>query len=177
MCGAVRWCSLAAVAFMLLAHPLALAEGKAKGRGDMPPGWGKGKKGWEGDAPPGIEKKGGCMPPGLSKEEQAKWKDGQPLGWSHGEKEGWEGGELPPGLAKRTPPGWAKWNNENKKRWKEDLKEAKRRVREGTKNLKELTQRDVDSAVLSLEAAARSGVPVRHAGGLVEKAMERGTRG
>lgn len=175
---AMRWCSFVIVAFILLAGSSALAEGKGKGSGDKSHGWGKGeKKGWENNVPPGIEKKGDWMPPGLSKEEQAEWKNGRPPGWSHGEKEGWKGADMPPGLAKGTPHGWKKWNNERKQRWERELVEAKEKARSRVKKLKGFSKEDLGSALVSIEAAARKGVPIRHARGLVEKAMEKGIRG
>ena len=95
------WVVVLIAVSMVLTCTVVLAQGKGKGRGDEPPGWQKGeKKGWKGDVPhvpPGIEKKGGWMPPGLSKEEQAEWKDGRPPGWGRGEKDGWKGADMPPG--------------------------------------------------------------------------------
>lgn len=166
--------------FVLLANTGALAQGKGKGRGEKPSGWEKGEKeGWKGDIPPGIEKKGGWMPPGLSKEEQTEWKNGLPPGWSRGEKEGWKGADMPPGLAKKggqVPPGWEKWNDAEKKGWEKELGEARGIVRGRAKKLK-FSQQDVDSAVFSVEAAARKGVPIRYARGIVEETMEKGIRG
>ena len=191
MVYSARWLKAWVVVFiavsMVLACTVVLAQGK--GRSDEPLGWQKGeKKGWKGDVPPGIEKKSGWMPPGLSKEEQAEWKDGRPPGWSRGEKKGWKGadvppglakkgGELPPGLAKSTPPGWEKWNDEKKKGWEKNLGQAKEKVRGRAKKLKDSSEEDLGSAVGSVEAAARRGVPIRHVCGLVEKAMEKGIRG
>lgn len=166
----VRWCSFVTIASILIAGSLALAEGKAKGRGDKPHGWEKGeKKGWEGDVPPGIEKKGGWLPPGLSKEEQSEWKNGRPPGWSHGEKEGWKGADMPPGLARK--------GGDKKKGWEKKLRQEKEKVRTRAKRLKDFSKEDLDSAIDSVEAAARRGVPIRHARGFVEKAMEKGIRG
>ncbi|MBI5187842.1 MAG: hypothetical protein HZA07_02050 [Nitrospirae bacterium] len=45
------------------------------------------------------------------------------------------------------------------------------------KRLKGFSEEDLDSAIGSVEAAARKGVPIRHARGLVEKAMEKGIKG
>ncbi len=178
-----------AIATVLLAGSLAFAQGKAKGRGGTPPGWEKGeKKGWRGSVPPGIAKKGGWIPPGLSKQERGKWKDGRPPGWSRGKKKGWrgadmppglakKGGQLPPGLAKKTPPGWKKWDRDKKKRWNKKIAKARKRVRGKARNLKDFSEEDLNDALLSVEAAARKGVPVRHALDLVEEAMEKGIKG
>ena len=189
MCKAKRWCSLLVIASMLLAiSPVFAKSNKAKGRSDQPPGWSKGKKkGWVSNVPPGIEKKGGWMPPGLSKEEKDKWKHGKPPGWTRGEKEGWKGADMPPGLAKKGgqlpaglaksfPPGWEKLNDEKKKGWEKKLQGEKEKVRGRAKGLKDFSEEDLDSVIGSVEAAARKGVPIRHARDLVEKAMEKGIR-
>lgn len=182
MCKAMRFGAFVLIiASVLLASSLALAQGKEKGHSEGPPGWKKGeKKGWTSDVPPGIEKKGGWMPPGLSKEEQAEWEDGRPPGWSRGKKEGWKGAGMPPGLAKKDgqlPPGWKNWNDEKKKGWEKELGEAREKVRGRAKKLKDFSEEDLDSALVSVEAAARKGVPIRHALGLVGKAMENGIKG
>jgi hypothetical protein len=162
--------SLATLSLLLTATPALTGQGKAKGRHEGPPGWEKGeKKGWKGDLPPGIEKKGGWMPPGLSKEEHAEWKEGKPPGWSRGKKEGWKGSDV--------PPGWEKWSDEKQRGWEKKLEEAKSRLKGSGKKLKDFSEEDLHSALLSLEAAARKGVPIEHARDLIEKAMERRIRG
>ncbi len=75
MYKAMRCWVFVAIASLLLAGSLALAQGKGKGRGGKPPGWEKGeKKGWQGDLPPGIEKKDVWLPQGLTGKEEAKGK-------------------------------------------------------------------------------------------------------
>lgn len=183
------WIVVLITVSMVLACTVVVAQGKGKGRSDEPLGWQKGeKKGWKGGVPPGIEKKGGWMPPGLSKQKQAEWKNGRPPGWSRGEKEGWKGADMPPGLAKKggklpsglaknTPPGFEKWNDKKKKGWEKKLGKEKAKVRGTARRLKGFSNEDLDSAVGSVEAAARKGVPIIHARGLVEKAMKKGIRG
>ncbi len=162
--------SLATLSLLLTATAALPAKGKDKGGEGTPPGWEKGeKKGWKGDLPPGIAKKGGWMPPGLSKEEQAEWKEGKPPGWSRGEKKGWKGSDV--------PPGWEKWSDEKQRGWEKRLEEAKSRLKGSGKKIKDLSEEDLHSALLSVEAAARKGVPIEHARDLVEKAMEKGIRG
>ena len=41
------------------------------------------------------------IPPGLSQDERAEWKDGRPPGWSEGQKRGWRAKSCPPGQAKK----------------------------------------------------------------------------
>ena len=162
--------SLATLSLLLTTTAALTEQGKAKGRHEGPPGWEKGeKKGWKGDLPPGIAKKGGWMPPGLSKEEHAEWKEGKPPGWSRGKKEGWKGSDV--------PPGWEKWSDEKQRGWEKKLEEGKGKVNDKAKKLKDFSEEDLHSALLSLEAAARKGVPIEHARDLVEKAMERRIRG
>lgn len=173
---------------VLVLTPVASAEAKGKGSGKTPPGWDKGEKeGWTSDVPPGIGKKGGWMPPGLSKKEQAEWETGRPPGWSRGKKEGWtsdippglekKGGWMPPGLSKTTPSGWDKWSERKKKGWEKDLKGAKNEVKGKGKKVKDFSDTDLESALISVEMAARKGVPVKHARGLVVAAMLRGIKG
>lgn len=190
MCKGMRFGVLVLIiASVLLGSSLALAQGKRKGRSEGSPSWQEGgKKGWTGKVPPGIEKKDDWMPPGLSKEKRAEWKDGRPPGWSWGKKVGWEGADMPPGLAKKdswlppglaksTPPGWKNWNDEKKKGWEKELGEAREKVRGRAKKLKDFSEEDLNSALVSVEAAARKGVPIRHTLGLAERAMEKGIRG
>lgn len=164
--------------------------GIANADGGRPPGWDKGeKKGWEGgDMPPGLAKKEGWLPPGLSKEEEAEWKNGRPPGWSRGEKVGWrgadmppglakKGGELPPGLAKNTPPGWEKWNDEEKRTWEKEFEETREKVLNKAKILKDFSQEDMDSAIVSVEASTKKGVPIKLTREIVEEAMDKGIRG
>lgn len=128
--------------------PIGVASAK------RPPGWDKGeKKGWTSDVPPGIEKKGGWMPPGLSKKEKAEWQDGHPPGWGRGRKLGW---------SSDVPPGWDKWTKEKRKGWQKNLKEAKS---------------DLESGLISVEMAARKGVPIKHAKAIVVAAMANGVKG
>ncbi|MBA7610341.1 hypothetical protein ES703_17549 [subsurface metagenome] len=170
MFKSMRWWVFISIVFISFTSLLILTESKAKGEDDKPPGWEKGEKeGWEGEIPPGIEKKGGWMPPGLSKEEQDEWKDGRPPGWSQGEKTGWKGAN--------TPPGWEKWNDKEKKRWEKGVEKAKGKVRGKAKNLKDFSDEDLTSALLSIEASARVGVPIKLTLSFVEKAMEKGIKG
>ena len=108
---------------------------------------------------------------------KGKGRGEKPAGWLKGEKEGWKGGAMPPGLAKSGPPGWAKWSDEKKTEWQHKLREAKEKVRRKAKKAKGFSKASPERALLSLEMAARAGVPIKHAGDLVEKAMEKGIRG
>ncbi len=165
----IKWCRYVTIAFILLAGSLALAEGKPTAQGKSP-GKGKGEnKGWTGDVNPGKDGKGGHLPSGMSKE--------NPPGWSHGDKDGWKGAGMPTGLAKKNPPGWEKWNNNKKKGWEKRLENALGNIRKGAKNKKDFSKEDLDSALVSVEAAAREGVPVKNSQELVELAMKKGIQG
>ena len=49
----------------------------------------------------GLASADAWMPPGLSTEERAEWKNGRPPGWTQGAKRGWGGKRCPPGQAKK----------------------------------------------------------------------------
>ncbi len=119
---------------------------------------------------------------------KGKGRGEKPPGWLKGEKEGWKGadmppglskkgGELSPGLAKSAPPGWDKWNDEKKKAWQKELGEAKESIRRKAKKVKRFSGTRLDRALVSVETAARKGVPIKHARGVVQKAMEKGIKG
>ena len=82
-------------------------------------------------------------------------------------------GKIPPGLAKKgkVPPGWSKWKKEKQDRWEKDLEEAREAVIEKVLEIKELREEDKGSAVISVEMAARMGVPVKHSRGIVMAAV------
>ena len=84
---------------------------------------------------------------------------------------------MPPGLARKNPPGWQKWDNEKKKSWEEQLGEALGNIRQRTKNKKGFSKENLDSALLSIEAAAREGVPVESARELIELSIKYGLQG
>lgn len=166
------------IASFFLVSSLAVAQGKGKGRGHEPPGKEKEKQEEKASSVlPHMKTKGPWMPRGLTKEEQGEWKDGRPPGWSRGGKEGWKGGDMPPGLAKKVPPGWSKWNDRKRKQWEKELREAGKRIRRLAKKLSNFGEHDLNCALISVEAAAREGVPIKHAFGFVEVAMKMGMGG
>ncbi len=174
----IKCCRFVTIAFILLAGSLALAEGKPMAHGVKSPGGEKGEnKGRTGEVNPGNDKKGGQMPSDISKEKSMSRIKGTPSGWSRGDKEGWKGAGMPPGLANKTPPGWEKWDNDKKKRWEKRLEKALGNIRKRAKNLEDFSKDDLDSALVSVEAAAREGVPVKNARELVELAMKKGIQG
>ena len=130
------------------------APGKDKGKGP--------EVGHQGQA------KGAWVPPGLSKDEQDQWKDGTPPGWSRGEKEGWHGAH--------TPPGWEKWTDEDRDGWQKRLGEAKKQLRDKAKKAGGVSNRDLSSALISMEMAAVRGVPIRNAYEAMERAIQRGLK-
>ncbi len=190
MCRGVRLGAvLLVLAFLSAGYSLGAAQDKGeRGSGEPEGRQRKGEELKKSTLLHGAKKGVGWIPPGLSEEEQADWKDGRPPGWSRGGKEGWKdadmppghakkGGELPPGLAKKIPPGWSEWNVKKKTDWEKELREARRRVRRVANRLRDFRGNDLRSALLSVEATARVGAPIRHVLGLVEEAMERGIRG
>ena len=111
------------------------------------------------------------IPPGLTEEEKAEWKDGVPPGWSKGKKTGWGGHSV--------PPGWSTWKKKNKEKWKKDLADARLRTEKWAEKRssendwrKERQKREAESLYISIEGAARAGVPVARVEDLVEKAIK-----
>jgi len=104
----------------------------------------------------------GWTPPGLSPDEQREWKNGQPPGWSRGPSS--DGQPCPTGSvgcargARPAAPG---------------EKEAVDRLRQWARQ-RGVQPAVLDSAVASVEGAARRGVPVETAERLVRAAAERG---
>ncbi len=173
----IKWCRCVTIAFMLLAGSLALAEGKPTAHGKSPDKEKGENKGRTSEVNPGNDEKGGQMHSDMNKDKSMSRKKGNPPGWSHGAKEGWKGAGMPPGLARKNPPGWQKWDNEKKKSWEEQLGEALGNIRQRTKNKKGFSKEDLDSALLSIEAAAREGVPVESAREIIELSIKYGLQG
>jgi len=107
-----------------------------------------------------------------------------PSGWEKGEKRGWEG-NVPPGIEKKgnwLPPGLnkgkpEKWDKGKRETWEKELKKAKTKLRKKAKRLKEFSKGDIDMAVLSLESAARRGVPIKYTSEILGRCMEKGIKG
>lgn len=123
----------------------------------------------------GHQKKKGkkWIPPYLTEQEKAEWKDGVPPGWSKGKKTGWGGHDV--------PPGWSKWKKKDKKKWEKDLAKARKKARKWAEKrsrkygwTKDREGREADSFYISVDRTARAGVPVEDVEGLVEKAIKRG---
>ncbi len=112
----------------------------------------------------------------------------RPPGWDRGEKKGWTSdippglakkGKLPPGLAKKRklPPGWSNWKRQKRARWEKDLKHATSAVRRRAGRERGLEEDMLESALLSLDRAARAGVPVNDARDIILNAVEEGLDG
>ena len=113
------------------------------------------------------------LPPGLSAEEQAEWKDGRPPGWTQGAKRGWGGRSCPPGQAKKgrcpdavyvaATPGPT-----------DPFTEALERLRRWGRQ-RGLPPLTVAGLLTGFEGAVRYGVPIASAERLVMIAADRGT--
>ncbi len=127
----------------------------------------------------------GYRPKKLKKNEHSEWETGSPPGWSRGKKTGWEGAGTPPGKTtegsidthRKYPPGSEDWDGPKKEKWDRNLEEAKERVRVKVRQREGATQEDEESAVRSVEGAAREGVPVERAERTVNRAIERDLSG
>lgn len=114
------------------------------------------------------------VPPGLSHEEKAEWKNGRPPGWSQGQKKGWRGRSCPPGQAKkgRCPdaPGTASLSQPNAPLT--PLQQAIERIREWGRARK-LAPGTLDAMLFGLQGAVDRGVPVPTAERFVISAADR----
>ncbi len=187
---------LIAVFFFVSAQDI-YAQGK-KQKGEK--GNGKGKKTEEkvegedkskeqvGDSLNTNSKKGHYTPKKLKEENKMEWEGGNPPGWSKGTKTGWGESGAPPGKTKqgdksgrenekRYPPGAEDWDKGKREEWDKDVEAAKERVRKKARQRKGSAEGDEESAVRSVEGAAREGVPVEQAEKTVEKAIDRGMKG
>ncbi|MBN2071121.1 MAG: hypothetical protein JW814_06640 [Candidatus Krumholzibacteriota bacterium] len=132
--------------------------------------------------------KTGYRPKRLGNEEAAQWEGDRPPGWSRGGKTGWSGADMPKGqkkgdaernreMKRRYPPGAKNWDDKKKEKWDKHLEESKDRVRRKAHDKRGAAGKYGDSAVISIEEAARGGVPVDKAEAVVEKAIERDMEG
>lgn len=125
--------------------------------------------------------KGKFRPRDLPAAEQAEWQDGVPPGWTRGTKTGWGGADAPPGQrrggagqadAPRTyPRGAEDWDQQRRQDWDRRLEDARERVRERARRIEGYGEPDVESATISVEAAAREGVPIEQAEAAVNDAL------
>ncbi|MBI2206248.1 MAG: hypothetical protein HYU41_20635 [Candidatus Rokubacteria bacterium] len=116
------------------------------------------------------------VPPGLSNEERAEWKNGRPPGWSKGAKKGWRGRDCPPGQAKkgRCPgaPRTTAAAAATATPGTNPIQDALERLREWARNRK-LSAPMQQSMLTGFEGAVAHGVPVPVAERLVTNAAER----
>ncbi|MCL5036619.1 MAG: hypothetical protein M1269_05805, partial [Chloroflexi bacterium] len=87
---------------------------------------------------------------------------------------GWDGSPMPPGLMKKYPPGFNSWSVGQRQRWELDLNLAKQHVHIEVIKYRGRSQQDIISAEISVEAAARSGVPIANVESLVVDCVRRG---
>jgi hypothetical protein len=125
-------------------------------------------------------------PHGMTDADLTEWTDGNPPGWSRGEKTGWRGAGAPPGLLKKRgeqeiflvyPRGSEDWDNKRKEDWDRTLEHSKTRILERIRAREGLSLEDEESALISIERAARQGVPLEHVEASMNGAITRGMRG
>ncbi len=120
-------------------------------------------------------------PRGISDRDMAEWMDGNPPGWSQGNKTGWGGAGVPPGQMKERereilhsyPPGSEDWDSGKKADWQSGLEQSKTRILERIRTRKGVSREDEESAVISIERAAREGVPLNNIESVMNKAITR----
>lgn len=131
--------------------------------------------------------KGKFRPRNLPESELAEWQDGVPPGWTRGKKTGWGGADAPPGQRRggpgqadgpRTyPRGAEDWDQQRRDDWDRRLEDARERVRARARRVEGYGEPDVESATISVEAAARDGVPIEQAEAVVNDALGAGLTG
>jgi len=120
-------------------------------------------------------------PRGISDREMTEWMDGNPPGWSQGSKTGWGGSGVPPGQMKERereilhsyPAGSEDWDSGKKADWQSSLEQTKARVLERIRTRKGVSLEDEESATISIERAAREGVPLNYIESVMNKAITR----
>lgn len=120
-------------------------------------------------------------PRGISEKNMEDWTDGNPPGWSEGNKTGWGGAGVPPGQMKERereimhsyPPGSEDWDSGKKADWQSGLEQSKTRILERIRTRKGVSREDEESAVISIERAAREGVPLNNIESVMNKAITR----
>jgi hypothetical protein len=116
-------------------------------------------------------------PPGLSREEQAEWKNGRPPGWSHGQKKGWRGKSCPPGQAKkgRCPDGVPTSTSAVSPLPQpalDPIQAAIERIRDWARNRK-IAAGTLDAMLVGFQGAVHYGVPIPAAEKFVISAADR----
>ncbi|MCK4538960.1 MAG: hypothetical protein KAV42_09215 [Candidatus Krumholzibacteria bacterium] len=161
----------------LQAEELSGRKGKRRGDSDKTD---KDRKGKDREDQQKAGKKNKYRPKGLKKAEMEEWADGVPPGWSKGNKEGWVDG-MPPGKSgkgeRRYPAGSGDWNDARKEEWDGELEKAKERVRTRSRERQDTNQETENSSVISIEEAARNGVPIETAEKTIDTAVDRGMTG
>ena len=111
------------------------------------------------------------VPPGLSDEERAEWKDGRPPGWSQGQKKGWGGKSCPPGQAKKGRCGDGTTSMTSSTQI-DPLQAAIQRIIDWARGRK-LATTTVDAMLIGFRGAVHYGVPIPVAEKFVISVAER----
>jgi hypothetical protein len=121
----------------------------------------------------------------MTDEDLMEWTDGNPPGWSRGEKTGWGDAGAPPGQMKKHgepgiihlyPPGSENWDTRRKEDWDGKLGQSRARILERMRAMG-MSPEDEESAIISIERAARKGVPLQPLEGSMDRAITRRMRG
>lgn len=146
----------------------------------------KGKSGEERGKKTAKEDKIKYKPRGMTDADMMEWTDGSPPGWSRGKKTGWGGAGAPPGQMKEQqtpeitpvyPPGSENWDTRRKEEWDRKLERSRARILERVRAREGMSREDEESAVLSINGAARKGVPLEHIETTMNRAIARGMHG
>ena len=125
-------------------------------------------------------------PRGMTDKDMVDWTEGNPPGWSRGDKTGWGGAGAPPGQMKEHgaeelidiyPRGSENWDIRRKEDWHRKVEQSEARVLERIRTREGMSREDEESAIISIERAAREGVSPEHVEAAMNKAITRGMRG
>ncbi len=121
----------------------------------------------------------------MAEKDWMEWTNGDPPGWSRGNKTGWGGAGAPPGQMKGHeqeilhiyPRGSDNWDIRRKEEWYGKLDQSRIRILERIRNRAGMSREDEESAIISINGAAREGVPLEHIELAMNRAIIRGMRG
>lgn len=131
-------------------------------------------------------------PKHMNDTDMKEWTDGNPPGWTRGKKTGWGGAGAPPGQMKKGgqqvrdrerdqihiyPPQAGEWDQKKKQEWDDKLEQSRTRILGRIQTKGDVPEGVEESAIVSLEGAAGSGVPIEATESVIDRAVVKRMRG
>ncbi len=163
-----------------------VADARAQSKGGKKDAGDKGKKNEQSMKNDSKGSKATYKPHGMNEKDMAEWTDGNPPGWSHGEKTGWGGAGAPPGQVKEhgehelihvLPPGSGSWDNKTRENWLGRLEQSRTRAIDRIVTRDGKSRENEQGVIVSIEGAARAGVPIEHTEAIVNRTIDGGMQG